>query len=84
MFDGTNGWAIDGEVDGDHEAQDQRHAQRLYDLLEQEMVPLFHDRDSTGIARGWVAAMKRSLATIGPQVCAQRMLADYVERVYDA
>ena len=84
VFDGTNGWAIDGEVDGDHGAQDQRHAQRLYDLLEQEVVPLFHDRDPMGIPHGWVAAMKRSLATIGPQICAQRMLADYVQRVYDA
>ena len=42
-YDGSNGWAIDGDVDPDVGAQDQRHADALFDRLEAEVVPLFHD-----------------------------------------
>ena len=82
LFDGANGWAIDGDVDWDHDTQDRRHAQALYDLLERAVLPLFHDRDAAGVPRGWVAMMKRSLTTLGPRVSAQRMLRDYVETIY--
>jgi starch phosphorylase len=76
-FDGTNGWAINGEVVADHVAQDARDAAALYDLLEHEVLPLFHDRDQQGIPRNWVRRIKRSLSTIGPHFCSQRMLDEY-------
>ena len=38
-YDGTNGWAIEGEVDPDREAQDERHADALFDLLEAQVDP---------------------------------------------
>ena len=45
-YDGRNGWEIDGgPEDEDPAAQDARHAHALYDLLEQQVIPLFHDRD---------------------------------------
>ena len=71
-------------VDDDTAAQDQRDGRALYDLLEHEIVPLFHDRDEAGIPRGWVAMVKRSLRTIGPLVCGGRMLRDYRDRIYSA
>jgi glycogen phosphorylase len=83
-FDGSNGWSIDGDVMADHAAQDARDAARLYDLLESEVVPLFYDRDARGIPRGWVQRIKRSLATIGPRYCSQRMLQEYLATVYPA
>src|SRR5690606_30120189 len=43
-YDGTNGWALDGEVSGDDAATDERHADALFDALEQQVVPLFYDR----------------------------------------
>ena len=82
MYDGTNGWAIDGDVSSDADAQDRGHAQAMYDLLEHEAIPAFYDRDERGIPRRWVAMMKRSLQTLGPQVAARRMLRTYVESVY--
>ena len=48
-YDGENGWAIDGDVDGDHDAQDHRHSSAMFDLLEQEVLPMFHDRDAHGV-----------------------------------
>jgi len=81
-YDGTNGWAIDGTEDPDHVAQDARDAAALYDLLEKEVVPLFYDRDATGIPRGWIARMKASLRTIAPRFCATRMLDEYIRKIY--
>ena len=81
-YDGTNGWAIDGTEDANTIVKDARDAAALFDLLEKEVVPLFYERDASGIPRGWVARMKASLRTIGPRFCATRMLDDYVRNIY--
>jgi starch phosphorylase len=81
-WEGGNGWAIDGRVDDDHGAQDWRDAGALFDLLEREVVPMFHERDADGIPQRWVAMMRRSLMSHGPRFCAARMLRDYAGRIY--
>jgi starch phosphorylase len=83
-YDGANGWALSGEIDGDEAAQDARHAGELYRLLESEVVPEFYDRDVGGIPRAWTARIKRSMRTLIPAFSATRMLADYEARVYGA
>jgi starch phosphorylase len=83
-YDGTNGWAIDGTEDPNTDAKDARDASAFYDLLEKEVIPLFYNRDANGIPRGWVARMKASLKTIGPQFCATRMVDEYVRNIYNA
>jgi starch phosphorylase len=82
MYDRTNGWAIDGDIDSDVEAQDRAHAKALYDLLEHDVIPAFYDRDERGVPRRWVAKAKRALQTLGPQVAALRMLRTYVDNIY--
>jgi glycogen phosphorylase len=81
-YDGTNGWAIDGRIGDSDDAQDQYHADALFDLLEQQVVPLFHDRGDDGVPRGWVAMVKASLRTNGPRFSAGRMVAEYADRIY--
>lgn len=81
-YDGTNGWAIDGETDPDPAAQDQRHADALFDLLEQAVVPLFHERDESGLPRRWLEMVRASLRTNGPRFSATRMVREYAERIY--
>jgi glycogen phosphorylase len=81
-FDGVNGWAISGDVAETPEEQDERDAEALYTLMEQEVLPLYYDRDEYGVPHGWLARVKASLATIGPSFCATRMLQEYVERSY--
>ena len=49
-YDGSNGWALSGDVDDDHEAQDARDAAELVRLLDDEIVPAFYDRDKRGPA----------------------------------
>lgn len=81
-YDGTNGWAINGDLDPDTQAQDQRDARAMYDLLEQQVIPMFHERDADGVPQRWVAMMRRSLMTNGPRFSATRMLREYMEQVY--
>jgi starch phosphorylase len=81
--DGTNGWLVgDGRSADDDDAQDDRDAATLFDLIERELLPMFHDRDERDIPRAWVARVKRSLKTIGPRFGTDRMLREYLDRVY--
>jgi len=82
-YDGSNGWAINGNVDDDHQAQDFRDARTLFDLLEQAVLPMFHERDADGVPQRWVAMMRRSLQTNGPRFSATRMVREYISRVYE-
>src|SRR6185369_10469742 len=83
-YDGTNGWAIDGSVDADEDAQDARHADELYRLLESEVVPLFYERDADGIPVKWVERVRASLRTLAPRFVATRLVEDYGRTVYPA
>jgi starch phosphorylase len=76
-YDGTNGWALPGEVDADHQAQDARDAAMLYRRLEDEIVPEFYAGDGA-----WVRRMRASLKTLAPTFSATRMLADYERKMY--
>jgi starch phosphorylase len=81
-YDGSNGWAINGDIDHDIHAQDQHDAQAMFDLMEQVIVPMFHQRDESGVPQQWVNMMRRSLMTNGPRFSASRMVRNYVEQVY--
>jgi starch phosphorylase len=78
------GWSISGEVAGDTEAQDDRDAQALLDVLEKEVLPLFYERDADGVPRAWMRKVKASIRMAGLGFSARRMLGDYAERVYAA
>lgn len=84
-YDGSNGWAVgDPTIDEalDEAQVDRRHGAQLFDVLEQQVVPLFHQRDVDGVPTGWVAMVKRSLLTNGPAFAATRMVREYAERLY--
>jgi starch phosphorylase len=76
-YDGANGWALPGEVDADHQAQDARDAAMLYRLLEDEIVPEFYAGDGA-----WARRIRASLTTLAPAFSATRMLADYERKMY--
>jgi starch phosphorylase len=77
------GWAIgSGEEYTDWGLQDQIEADTLYDLLEEEIIPLFYDRGSDGLPRGWIARMKSSMRTLCPRYNSNRMIREYTERFY--
>jgi starch phosphorylase len=81
-YDGTNGWAIEPGEDEDPDAADAQDAGRFYDLLEREVIPLFHDRSADGVPHGWCAKVKQALVTCAARFTTARMLDEYVERIY--
>jgi glycogen phosphorylase len=83
-YDGSNGWALSGDVDHDHGAQDARHAAELFRLLEDEVGPEFYARDGSGIPAAWLRRVRNSLRTCGQEFGAGRMLEDYEKKVYGA
>ena len=79
-YTGRNGWAIPKA--GDDEDADAVDAEHLYRLLEEEVVPLWYDRDENGLPRAWIRRMKEAIRVAGKQFTARRMLQDYSERYY--
>jgi starch phosphorylase len=83
-YKGTNGWAIDpGVPEGVGEEQrDAADGEALYRVLEQELAPLYFDRDSDGIPRRWIHVVKEAIRTAAPVFSARRMVKEYAERMY--
>jgi starch phosphorylase len=83
-YQGTNGWAIDPAVpEGvDDYYRDEADAETLYRVLEDEVVPLYFERDSDGIPRRWVQVVKEAIRTAAPVFSARRMVKEYTEDMY--
>jgi starch phosphorylase len=82
-YDDRNGWAIPtADSAGDGAERDALEAASLYDLLEHQIAPRFYERDSHGIPVKWVADMRHTLATLSPELSADRMVRQYVEGLY--
>jgi starch phosphorylase len=83
-YNGQNGWVIgeDKEFDNPDE-QDQSDVESLYDILENQIIPLYYqERSSDGLPGDWIGKMKESMRTISPQFSVQRMLKEYIEQLY--
>jgi len=82
-YDGENGWAIGAREEyTDLTYQDDVESRAIYDLLEQEIVPLFYSRSSDGLPRGWLKRMKHSMMTLCPVFNTGRMVAEYLTTCY--
>ncbi len=77
------GWAIgDGQEHGNISDWDAQEANQLYSVLENEVIPSFYERDAGGIPRSWVERMRASMAELTPRFSTNRMLREYVEKLY--
>ena len=76
------GWALGDGKEHTEPGWDDMEAEQLYRLLEEKIVPIFYDRDATGIPRAWVARMRVSMARLAPQFSTNRMVREYVEKLY--
>ncbi|MCL5949636.1 MAG: alpha-glucan family phosphorylase [Candidatus Bathyarchaeota archaeon] len=81
-YNGLNGWAIDGFKGGSPDEEDRADAEALYSLLENNIVPLYYERDRKGIPHRWIQVAKEAIRTINPVFNACRMMKEYVERMY--
>lgn len=77
------GWAIGhGEDYDDPKYQDEVESNALYDLLEQEIIPLFYQRYEDDLPRGWIAKMKDAIRLNCPRFNTARMVGEYATRAY--
>jgi starch phosphorylase len=82
-YDTEVGWAIGrGEEYPDPAGQDEVESRALYDLLEEELVPLYYQRSEDGLPRGWTAKMKAAIERLTPRYSTNRMVREYTESYY--
>ncbi len=79
-FEPDCGWALGDRVEQPDD--DVQEADQLYSLLEDEIVPVFYERDAEGLPRRWIARMRSSMASLAPRFSSVRMLQEYIERAY--
>jgi starch phosphorylase len=83
-YNGRNGWAIGDDTDyGNPNIQDRKDAESLYDILENEIIPVYYnERSADNLPVEWVARMKESIRTVSPQFSMRRMVKEYTQRLY--
>ena len=78
------GWALTEKRTYQNQGyQDQLDAATIYNLLENEIIPLYYDKDKNGISKGWCKVVKNSIAQIAPHYTMKRQLDDYYEKFYN-
>ena len=77
------GWALPQERTYQNQGyQDQLDAAMIYSLLENDIAPLYYNRNKKGYSEGWIKTIKNSIATIAPHYTMKRQLDDYYSRFY--
>ena len=78
------GWALtEKRTYQNQEYQDRLDAATIYSLLENEIIPLYYNKDKKGISKGWCQVIKNSIAHIAPHYTMKRQLDDYYEKFYN-
>jgi len=78
------GWVIGaGEDYEDPDYQDLVESQALYNMLENEVIPLFYTRSVDNLPRAWIRRVKNSIKWIAPRFNTHRMVAEYTRRFYN-
>jgi starch phosphorylase len=82
-YDGCNGFAFgNGRTHVDVEVHDDNDVKSLYEVLENQVVPTFYDRDERGVPIGWVGHIKHALRSLGWRYNSDRMVRDYATQGY--
>ncbi len=78
------GWALTEKRTYQNQGyQDQLDAATIYSLLENEIIPLYYDKDEKGLSEGWIKVIKNSIAQIAPHYTMKRQLDDYYSKFYE-
>ncbi len=82
-FNGSNGWGIGAEIDdGTTEFQNEVDASSLYQLLENQIVPLYYAKPDGKLPLAWLQLMLESIRSVTPVFNTQRMVKEYTEQLY--
>jgi len=82
-YDTRNGFAFGGgRIHTDPGIQDPQDAESLRAVIENQVIPLYYDRDAQGVPVRWLQIVKRALSTLGWRYNSDRMVVDYVDKMY--
>lgn len=83
-YNGENGWRIGDEEEYETtEHQDNADSQSMYEILEEEIIPLYYEQDpDKNIPLGWIEKMKKSMKTVSPVFNTTRMVKEYANMLY--
>jgi starch phosphorylase len=82
-YDGKNGWAIKPVSESfDDSRRSREEAKTLYELLQDQVIPLYYKRGDLGYSHEWIQMAKRSIATLLPRFSSTRMVGEYLSRFY--
>ena len=79
-FNGKNGWAV--EHDPGSESPDSSDAEKIYRILEDEIIPLYYNVSENGVPHDWVRLMRESIKSNAARFSARRMVKQYIEKFY--
>ena len=78
------GWALTEKRTYQNQGyQDQLDAATIYGLLENEIIPLYYNKDKKGLSKDWIKVVKNSIAQIAPHYTMKRQLDDYYSKFYE-
>jgi starch phosphorylase len=82
-YSDETGFAVGGDwLAGNDDAQDEADAAALFDVIEHQVLAAYYERDERGIPPRWLGLMRNSIAQLGARFNTNRMLVEYVERLY--
>jgi starch phosphorylase len=82
-YQGDNGWAIKPASEVlDQYRRDGEEARTFYEILQDQVIPMYYSRGSMGYSPEWVRSAKRSIASLMPRFNAKRMVGEYVSKSY--
>ena len=82
-YNGENGFKVgDLSQDENEEIADEKDAESLYEVLENEVIPAYYSHDENNLPRQWIAKMRNALISLTPEFSSDRMVKDYFEKIY--
>ena len=81
-FNGENGFSIGEQSDANDETVDTADAGSLYATLEDQIIPAYYAKDTSGLPHLWISKMRNAIKTLTPAFSSDRMVRDYLEKIY--
>ena len=82
-YNQKNGWTIGTNAEyPSYEEQDKADSESMYSTLENKIIPIYYDKDKSGISKNWIELMKNSIISTGGRYSTARMLVDYTNQLY--
>ncbi|MCI8700159.1 MAG: glycosyltransferase family 1 protein [Clostridia bacterium] len=82
-YNGKNGWPIGSNIEyPSYEIQDRADSEKIYETLENKIIPIYYEQDKNKMSRRWLEIMKETIATNAGRYSTARMLVDYSDKLY--